>query len=372
MAYELQRQGTEQALRAKALQKLHEQNAELRELQSGIMAAQVCHPVIPICHFGEGGETALQAQALQKLHEQIVELRELQSGIMAVQASHAVECQCCHIIAAASDTTWRCPRAAPARLMTAERTTCQGLRFVWSWLLRHADAAADYQLQRKALSRTQGCTSFRAACCLTWTVCAARRRCQLVNCGQAAMERDLQLQEAQLIAAHDKAADAAFGKMMQVQLQQVPPCLWPLIYDNAAAPCLPRTRRLMQPLARKWKSNRSRFCPAYFHASLPSSCDLRCLSATMEGSPEPRHIHSFCVCALEQIPSWLMLHRPLMHCICVMQEREAEQARAGDKIKAKEAARQALETQLQEKEAAARQEQVHHCPAACCHASCAY
>ena len=40
-------------------------------------------------------------------------------------------------------------------------------------------------------------------------------------CLQAAMERDLQLQEAQLLAAQDKAADAAFGKMVQVQAQQV-------------------------------------------------------------------------------------------------------------------------------------------------------
>ena len=39
------------------------------------------------------------------------------------------------------------------------------------------------------------------------------------------MERDLQLQEAQLLAAQDRAADAAFGKMMQAQLEQV---CWPL------------------------------------------------------------------------------------------------------------------------------------------------
>ena len=41
VAHELQRQAAEHMRRAKALQKLHEQNAELRELQSGILAAQV-------------------------------------------------------------------------------------------------------------------------------------------------------------------------------------------------------------------------------------------------------------------------------------------------------------------------------------------
>ena len=45
-------------------------------------------------------------------------------------------------------------------------------------------------------------------------------------------------------------------------------------------------------------------------------------------------------------------------CLARVQEREAEKQRAEDKIKAKEAARNALEGQLQEKQAAFRDEQV--------------
>lgn len=61
---------------------------------------------------------------------------------------------------------------------------------------------------------------------------------EAMGCSQAAMERDLQLQEAQLLAAQDKAADAAFGKMMHTQLQQVPPSLFPLIRHCLSASAL--------------------------------------------------------------------------------------------------------------------------------------
>ena len=42
VAQELQRQTVERDRHIKSLQKLHAENAELRDLQSGILAAQVC------------------------------------------------------------------------------------------------------------------------------------------------------------------------------------------------------------------------------------------------------------------------------------------------------------------------------------------